>query len=47
MCFDDGRPDDERRVQVVTGRVSTIQAAVFSVDVNLSSPSSARFERTN
>lgn len=47
MCFDDGRPNDERRVQVVTGRTSKIQAAVFSVDVSLSSQSSARFERTN
>jgi Flp pilus assembly protein TadG len=47
VCFDDGRPDDERRVQVVTNRTSTIQAAVFSVDVDLSSTSSARFERTS
>jgi Flp pilus assembly protein TadG len=46
-CFSDGRPDDERRIQVVTGRTATIQAAVFSVDVDLSSQSSARFERTN
>jgi hypothetical protein len=47
MCFDDGRPLDERRVQVVTGRISKIQAVVFSVDVNQSSQSSARFERGN
>lgn len=47
VCFDDGRPPDERRVQVITSRTATIQAAVFSVDVNLSSQSSARFERTN
>lgn len=47
MCFDDGRPPEERRVQVVATRTSTIQAAMFSVDVDISSSSSARFERTN
>lgn len=45
-CFDDGRPDSERRVQVVTGRSSTIQAVAFAVDVNLTAPSAARFERS-
>ena len=44
-CFNDGRPNDERRVQVVTGRTATIQAVLFSVNVNLSSPSTSRFER--
>lgn len=44
-CFDDGRPDNERRVQVVTQRAATIQAVMFSADVNLSSPSVAKFER--
>lgn len=44
-CFDDGRPASERRVQVVTGRTATIQAVMFSVDMNLSSPSASRFER--
>jgi Flp pilus assembly protein TadG len=44
-CFDDGRPDNERRVQVVTKRATTIQAVLFSVNVNLSTPSAARFER--
>ncbi len=46
-CFDDGRPDNERRVQVVTERTTTIQAVLFAVDVNLSTPSAARFERGN
>jgi hypothetical protein len=44
-CFNDGRPSDERRVQVVTGRSATIQAVIFSVDVDLSSMSASRFER--
>lgn len=44
-CFNDGRPSDERRVQVITGRTASIQAVLFSVDVNLSSPSASRFER--
>lgn len=47
ICFDDGRPDDERRVQVVTQRSATIQALVFSMDLTLSAPSAARFERGN
>ncbi len=46
-CFDDGRPDNERRVQVVTERTATIQAVIFAVDVGLSAPSAARFERGN
>lgn len=46
-CFDDGRPDSERRVQVSVRRDATIQAALFSVDVHLSVPSVARFERTS
>lgn len=45
-CFDDGRPDIERRVQVVTERSATIQAVAFAVDLNLSAPSAARFERS-
>lgn len=45
-CFDDGRPDSERRVQVVTERSATIQAVAFAVDVTLSAPSAARFERS-
>lgn len=46
-CFDDGRPDDERRVQVTVGRKATIQAVMFSTQVDLNSRSTARFERTN
>lgn len=46
-CFDDGRPDDERRVQVTVGRKATLQAVVFSTQVELTSRSTARFERTN
>ena len=45
QCFDDGRPEDERRVQVVTERETTIEVIVFSMDVTLSAPAAARFER--
>ncbi len=44
-CYDDGRPDDERRVQVLVERQASINAAVFSLDVDLSVPTVARFER--
>lgn len=44
-CYADGRPDDERRVQVVVERQSTIQAIFFSVDVTLDAPAAARYER--
>lgn len=44
-CFNDGRPSNERRVQVVTGRDTTIQAVMFAVDLDLTTPSAARFER--
>lgn len=46
ICFDDGRPSTERRVQVVARRTSTIQAIVFDVDVDLQATSAARFERS-
>lgn len=45
VCFDDGRPDDEVRVQVVTGRDSEIQAVFFNVDLDLEAPAAARYER--
>lgn len=45
-CFDDGRPDGEVRVQVVTQRETTIQVVLFSTDVTLSAPAAARYERT-
>ncbi len=46
-CFEDARPDDERRIQVTVGRKATIQAVAFSTKVDLSSRSAARFERSN
>ena len=45
-CFDDGRPDDERRVQVVLERSSDIEAALFSTTVSLEASSVVRYERT-
>lgn len=45
VCYVDGRPADEERVQVVTGREAAINAIVFSTDVNLNSEAVARYER--
>lgn len=45
-CFADGRPSEEVRVQVVTGRDTTIEAVLFSIDVSLSAPAAARYERS-
>jgi Flp pilus assembly protein TadG len=42
-CYDDGLSDS--RVQVETGRESQINAALFSVDLNLNATASARYER--
>jgi len=44
-CFTDGRPDSERRVQVVVQRPAKIEAVFFSSDVNLSGRAASRFER--
>jgi Flp pilus assembly protein TadG len=45
LCYVDGRPDDEPRVQVTAGRDTTINAIVFSADVTLSAQAAARYER--
>lgn len=45
VCFNDGRPPDEVRVQVVTERDSEIQAVFFSADLDLKAPAGARYER--
>lgn len=44
-CFTDSLPADQPRVQIVTGRDTTIDAAVFSVDVTLEGEAAARYER--
>lgn len=44
-CFDDGRLDDERRVQVVVRRSGTIQAVLFSRDITLAAEAAAGYER--
>lgn len=44
-CFDDGRPGDERRVQVVAARDTEILALFFIRGVTLDAESVARFER--
>lgn len=44
-CFGDGRPDDERRIQIVLERTAEIEAAFFSHDITLEASSVVRFER--
>lgn len=46
-CVVDGRPNDERRVQVVVERDSDLIVFYFSKTVTLTSQSVARFERGN
>lgn len=43
-CFADGRPNDERRVQITVARDSEISVILFSVDVTLDSQAVSRFE---
>ena len=43
-CFVDGRPNDERRVQIVVSREAEINAILFSTTVTLDSQSVNRFE---
>ena len=45
QCFADGRPNDERRVQVSAARDTEILALFFIRDVTLDAESVARFER--
>ena len=42
-CYNDGLSDS--RVQIVTRRNTQINAAVFSIDVTLRAPATARYER--
>jgi Flp pilus assembly protein TadG len=44
-CFSDGRPSDERRVQVQLTRDTDIEAVIFSQTITLNASSVARFER--
>lgn len=43
-CFADGRPNDERRVQIVVARDSEINVILFSVDVTVDAEAVNRFE---
>jgi Flp pilus assembly protein TadG len=43
-CFVDGRPPDERRVQVSVTRETTFNALVFSTNITLDSEGVSRFE---
>lgn len=44
-CFSDGRPSDERRVQVQLTRDTDIEAVLYSQTITLDASSVARFER--
>jgi Flp pilus assembly protein TadG len=44
-CHPDGRPDDERRVQVSAARTSELEVVFWSRTLTLHSESTARFER--
>lgn len=46
-CFSDGRPSDERRVQVRLERDTEIEAVIFSQTVTLNANSVTRFERSS
>jgi hypothetical protein len=43
-CFDDGRPNDERRVQVQLGRDADLEAIFVSMTISLTAESVTRFE---
>lgn len=45
-CFADGRPNDERRIQVLTKRITEIEAVLFSMDITIGADGIARFERS-
>lgn len=44
-CYPDGRPDDERRVQVVAERLTALEFFFFNRIVTLDAQSAARYER--
>lgn len=44
VCISDGRPDDERRVQVVTSRDTDFNVIFFSTTINLDAEAVNRFE---
>lgn len=44
-CFADTLPADQPRVQIVTSRDTTIDGALFSIDVTLVGEAAARYER--
>jgi hypothetical protein len=43
-CFADGRPSNERRVQVVLERSSSLEGGVFHIPLTLTGKSVARYE---
>jgi len=43
-CFSDGRPSNERRVQVTGSRTATIELLLFTMTPTMSSQSVSRFE---
>lgn len=45
LCHADGRPNDERRVQVDVARSTELEVVIWSRDIILEGTSTARFER--
>lgn len=45
-CFDDGRPDGERRVQVTVARETDFILVFFSTTLTLTGKSAVRYERS-
>ena len=46
-CFEDGRPDTERRAQIMVRRESPMQLLFFEIGVTLTAESVTRFEATS
>lgn len=44
-CYNDGRPADEPRIQIVTSRLTRLEAVFYGWDVTLRSEAAARYER--
>ena len=45
VCHADGRPNDERRVQVDVARTTELEVVVWSRDITIEGASTARYER--
>ena len=44
-CFNDGRPNSERRVQIAMSRTSAVEGGFVSTDIDINARSVTRYER--